>query len=147
VAHYDGAWIPAREKVRRMLARAGIVRAGSSLDHQDLRGWHVLTGGCPGQPVAIRVRRDDRPLGQRQRLRGQLRGRAGPARADTGHRPHRPQSVALLPDRSSQILGAAAAAMLALLAADFDPDNSAPHGLIVAYDLTKDRPGRRRSPA
>ena len=33
-------------KSRRMLARAGIARAVTPLDHQDLRGWHyVLTGG------------------------------------------------------------------------------------------------------
>ena len=42
----DPAWAPAREKVRRMLARAGIARAVTPLDHRDLRGWHyVLTGG------------------------------------------------------------------------------------------------------
>ena len=42
----DGAWTPAREKVRRMLARAGLGRTISPLDYQDLRGWHyVLTGG------------------------------------------------------------------------------------------------------
>ena len=48
-----------------------------------------------------------------------------------------PQSVALLPDRSSQILGAAAAAMLSLPAADFDPGKPAAHSIVVAYDLTK----------
>ena len=42
----DTAWAPAREKVRRMLARAGTARAVTSLDRRDLRGWHyVLTGG------------------------------------------------------------------------------------------------------
>jgi len=42
----DAAWIPARQKVRRMLARADIARAVTPLNHQDLRGWHyVLTGG------------------------------------------------------------------------------------------------------
>jgi hypothetical protein len=42
----DAAWRPAREKVRRMLALAGTVRAATPLDRQDLRGWHyVLTGG------------------------------------------------------------------------------------------------------
>ena len=42
----DTAWAPAREKVRRILARAGTARAVTSLDRQDLRGWHyVLTGG------------------------------------------------------------------------------------------------------
>jgi len=33
-----------------MLARAGIARAVTSLDRQDLRGWHyVLTGGVLGR--------------------------------------------------------------------------------------------------
>ena len=52
-----------------------------------------------------------------------------------------PASVALLPDRSSRILGAAAAAMLALPAAGFDPGNPAAHSIVVAYDLTRTGPG------
>jgi tetratricopeptide (TPR) repeat protein len=45
----DAAWRPAREKARRMLARAGIARTVTSLDCQDLRGWHyVLTGSVLG---------------------------------------------------------------------------------------------------
>ena len=32
-----------------MLARAGLAQTASSLNHQDLRGWHyVLTGGILG---------------------------------------------------------------------------------------------------
>ena len=62
-----------------------------------------------------------------------------------------PQSVALLPDRSSQILGAAAAATLSLPAADFDPGQPAAHSIVVAYDLTKTDPDavaalRQRAP-
>ena len=45
--------------------------------------------------------------------------------------------MALLPDRSSQILGAAAAEMLSLPAADFDPAQPAASSIVVAYDLTK----------
>ena len=42
----EAAWIPAREKVRRMLARANTVCAMTPLDHQDLCGWHyVVTDG------------------------------------------------------------------------------------------------------
>jgi hypothetical protein len=42
----DARWAPARDKVSRMLARAGTVRAVTRLDARDLRGWHyVLTGG------------------------------------------------------------------------------------------------------
>jgi hypothetical protein len=52
----DTAWAPAREKVRRMLARAGIARAVTALDRQDLRGWHyVLTGGVLARPAAGRT--------------------------------------------------------------------------------------------
>ena len=63
-----------------------------------------------------------------------------------------PQSVALLPDRSSQILGIAAAAVLGLPAADFDPARPAPHSLVVGYDLTLADPAvaaalRKRVPA
>jgi hypothetical protein len=40
----DAMWLPARDRVRRMLARAAV--APTALDTKDLRGWHfVLTGG------------------------------------------------------------------------------------------------------
>lgn len=42
----DAAWLPARGKVRRMLARADIARAVTSLDWQDLRGWHYVVSTC-----------------------------------------------------------------------------------------------------
>ena len=51
-----------------------------------------------------------------------------------------PKLVALLPDRSSQILGIAAAAVLGLPPADFDPARPAPHSLVIAYDLTQADP-------
>ena len=51
-----------------------------------------------------------------------------------------PDAVALLPDRSSQILGTAAAAVLGLPAADFDPGQPAADSLVVAYDLTSTDP-------
>jgi hypothetical protein len=52
-----------------------------------------------------------------------------------------PQAVALLLDRSSRILGAAAAETLGLPATDFDPGQPAASSLVVAYDLTKTDPG------
>ena len=88
---HDTAWIPARDKVRRMLARAGIAR-----DRHPARSPGPARLALrpdrrrPGQPVTVRVRRHDRPLGLRQRLRGQLRGRAGAAQADPRRRRHRP---------------------------------------------------------
>jgi hypothetical protein len=53
---------------------------------------------------------------------------------------------AALPDRSSRILGAAAAAVPGLPAADFDPGKSAANCLVVAYDLTRTDPGAVTAP-
>ncbi len=149
----DTAWTPAREKVRRMLARAGIARAVTSLDRQDLRGWHyVLTGGVLGRlsPYGFDAGMTGRwayvsdsaegCAAALQRLRLILDA-AGTA----------PESAALLPDRSSRILGAAAAATLGLPTTDFDPGKPAAHSLVVAYDLTKTDPSavvalRERAP-
>lgn len=135
----DAEWIPAREKVRRMLARAGVARGVTSLDRQDLRGWHyVLTGGVLaslspyGFDAGMTGRwayvsdsvNDCAAVLQRLRL---ILDAAGAA----------PESVALLPDRSSRILGAAAAATLGLPATDFDPGKPAANSLVVAYDLAE----------
>ena len=148
----DTAWAPAREKVRRILARASTARAVTSLDRQDLRGWHyVLTGGVlatlsPYGFAGMTGRwayLSDSAGGcaavlQRLRL---ILAAAGTA----------PDAVALLPDRSSRILGAAAAAVLGLPATDFDPGKPAANCLVVAYDLTGTDPGavtalRERAP-
>jgi hypothetical protein len=51
-----------------------------------------------------------------------------------------PGSVAPFPDRSSRILGAAAAAVLSLPVADFDPGDPAARQLVVAYDLNNTDP-------
>jgi hypothetical protein len=149
----DSAWAPAREKVRRMLGRAGVARAVTPLDGTDLRGWHyVLTGGVLGRPSPYGFNAgmtgrwayvSDSLAGcaaalQRLRL---ILDAAGTA----------PQSAALLPDRSSRILGAAAAATLGLPATEFDPGKPAAHSLVVAYDLTEADPSavaalRERAP-
>jgi hypothetical protein len=106
----------------------------TSLDRQDLRGWHyVLPGGVVSDSV-------EGCAAALRRLRLILDA-AGTA----------PESAALLPDRSSRILGAAAAATLGLPATDFDPGKPAAHSLVVAYDLTKTDPGavaalRERAP-
>jgi hypothetical protein len=134
----DTAWAPAREKVRR----AGTARAVTSLDRQDLRGWHyVLTGGVLAtlSPYGFGAGMTGRwaylsdsaggcaAVLQRLRL---ILGAAGTA----------PDAVALLPDRSSRILGAAAAGVLGLPATDFDPAKPAANCLVVAYDLTRTDP-------
>jgi hypothetical protein len=135
----DARWIPARERVQHMLARADVMRAVTPLDCRDLRGWHyVLTGGVlaslsphgfhmgmtgrwgfladSGGECAFALRR----------LRLVLEA-AGAAAA--------PESVALLPDRSSRIPGLAAAAVLGLPAADFNPGKPGARSLVVACDL------------
>jgi hypothetical protein len=148
----DPAWAPAWEKVRRMLARAGIARTVSPLDYRDLRGWHyVLTGGVLAtlSPYGF-----DAMTGRWAYISDSADGCAAAlARlklildaAGTA-----PKSVAVLPDRSSQILGIAAAAMLGLPAADFDPGQPAAHSVVVAYDLTRTDPAavtalRERAP-
>jgi hypothetical protein len=137
-APQDTAWAPAREKVRRMLARAGTARAVTSLDRRDLRGWHyVLTGGVLATLSSYGY---DAMTGRWAYLSDSAATCAAALqrlKLILGAAAIAPQSVALLPDRSSQILGAAAAAMLSLPAADFDPGRPAVNSIVVAYDLTK----------
>jgi hypothetical protein len=149
----DAAWIPAREKVRCMLARAVAVGAVTPLDHRDLRGWHyVLTGGILASlsPYGF----DEGMTGRWAYLNDTAAGCAAALarlKLVLGAAGAAPQAVALLPDRSSQILGAAAAATLALPAMDFDPGTPAAHCLVIAYDLAATDPAavaalRQRAP-
>jgi hypothetical protein len=112
------------------------------LDRRDLRGWHyVLTCGVLASlsPYGF----DAGMTGRWAYVSDTLEGCAAAlARlklildaAGTA-----PQSVTLLPDRSSRILGAAAAAVLGLPATDFDPGKPAANSLVVAYDLTQTDP-------
>jgi hypothetical protein len=149
----DTAWTPAREKVRRMLARAAVVRAVTSLDRQDLRGWHyVLTGGVLGRlsPYGF----DVGMAGRWAFVSDSVQGCAAALQrlrlifAATGTAP---ELAAALPDRSSQILGAAAAMTFGLPTAEFDPGKPTAHTLVVAYDLTGTDPSavaalRERAP-
>jgi tetratricopeptide (TPR) repeat protein len=149
----DTAWAPAREKVRRILARVGTARTVTPLDRQDLRGWHyVLTGGVLAtlSPYGF----DSGMTGRWAYLSDSAGGCAAVLqrlRLILGAAGTAPQAVALLPDRSSRILGAAAAAVLGLPTADFDPGEPAANCLVVAYDLTRTDPGavtalRERAP-
>jgi len=137
----DTAWAPAREKVRRILARAGTARAVTSLGRQDLRGWHyVLTGGVLAtlSPYGFSA------MTGRWAYLGDSAGGCAAAlhrlRLILDAAGTAPEAVALLPDRSSRILGAAAAAVLGLPATDFDPGKPAANCLVVAYDLTRTDP-------
>ena len=133
----DAAWIPARERVRHMLARAAVARAAGPLDYQNLRGWHyTLTGGV----LACLS-----PHGFHTGMTGRW-GFLADSEQECAFALRRlrlvldaagavPEHVALLPDRSSRILGLAAAAVLGLPAADFNPYKLAARSLVVAYDL------------
>ena len=123
----------ASARVRRMLARAEAVPG--PLDDRDLRGWQfVLTGGVLGTLS---------PYGHDEGMTGRYaytqdgygRCRYGLERlrlvlAAAGRRP---ATVSLLPDRSSRVLGLAAAEVLGLPAVPFVP--SRPDTVVVAYDL------------
>jgi len=121
-----------------MLARAGVARAVTPLSREDLRGWHyVLTGGVLGGLS---------PYGFNQGMTGRW-AYVNDSTANCAAALRRlklildaagaaPESVSPLPDRASQIVGAAAAAMFGLPVTDFDPGIPAAHRLVVAYDLT-----------
>jgi hypothetical protein len=128
-------WAPARDKVRWMLERAAVVRDLTPLDGKDLRGWHfVLTGGVLAGLA---------PWGFDQGMTGRWaytsdsldRCAEGLRRLGVVLRAAEvvPESVSLLPDRSSQILGTAAAEVFGLPAVPFEAGR--PRTLIVAYDL------------
>lgn len=133
----DGDWRPAHERVTRMVARAALLVGEGALDRRDLRGWHfVLTGGVLGtlSPYGFDAGMTGRYAYQQDsfdlcRL-GLDRLRLVLAAAG-----RRPGSVALLPDRSSRILGLAAAELLGLPAAPFGAERR--DTLVVAYDLTE----------
>ncbi|MEO3744055.1 hypothetical protein [Plantactinospora sp. B5E13] len=133
----DGDWRPAHERVTRMVARAALLVGEGALDRRDLRGWHfVLTGGVLGtlSPYGFDAGMTGRYAYQQDsfdlcrlgldRLRLVLTA--------TGRRP---ESLALLPDRSSRILGLAAAELLGLPAVPFGAERR--NTLVVAYDLTE----------
>jgi hypothetical protein len=131
-------WEPAYEKVRRMVARADVARVVTPIDLRDLRGWHyVLTGGILGclSPWGFDAGMTGR-WGYVADSPGDCAGALARLRLVLEAAGTAPASVALLPDRSSRILGTAAAALLGLPATDFDPGEPAPRSLVVAYDLT-----------
>ncbi|MEV4759849.1 hypothetical protein AB0J86_32790 [Micromonospora sp. NPDC049559] len=130
-----GAWQPALARVRRMLDRAELAGRLGPLDDRDLRGWHfVLTGGVLGtlSPYGFGAGMTGRWAylqdTHAQCLLGLRRLRL--VLAATGRSP---RSVSLLPDRSSRILGLAAAELLGLPAEPFAADG--PETVVVAYDL------------
>ncbi|GAA5194430.1 hypothetical protein GCM10023322_58790 [Rugosimonospora acidiphila] len=132
----DRQWAPARERVRHMLDRAALARTVRPLDGEDLRGWHFVVGGGVLATLS--------PYG----FQHGMTGRYAYLQDDYGHclrglhrlrlilraAGRRPATVSLLPDRSSQILGRAAAELFGLPAVPFDP--SLQDTVVVAYDLS-----------
>ncbi|WP_220096221.1 hypothetical protein [Mycolicibacterium neworleansense] len=133
-------WRSAADRLARMIARARAAQGVSPLDDTDLRGWHfALTGGLlmsispygfhDGMTGRFAFMSDSFAMCRRSldRLRRVLEV--------TGRRP---TSVGLLPDRSSRILGLAAAQLFGLPAEPFDPRR--PDALVVAYSLSETEP-------
>ncbi|MEU6039812.1 hypothetical protein ABZ801_30870 [Actinomadura sp. NPDC047616] len=133
----DHRWLPARDRLARMLDRADAVRAVSPLDRRDLRGWHfALTGGVLAtiSPFGF----DDGMTGRYAYTGdafGGCRRTLDRLRQILDAAGRRPTVVGLLPDRSSHILGLAAAGLFGLPAEPFDP--ARPDALVVAYDLNE----------
>lgn len=136
----DERWLPADTRLRRRLVRAGAVAGTTALDGRDLRGWHyVLTGGVLAtlSPYGFESMTgryayvQDSPdlcRGGLDRLRSALTA-TGTA----------PRAVAALPDRSSRIMGLAAARVLELPVEPYEPGR--PDTVVVAYDLAAADPG------
>lgn len=128
-------WAPAHDRLARMIARARAARAVSPLDSRDLRGWHFALGGS----FLVRIS----PYGFDDGMTGRFAFTSDSYAAcrrgldrlrlilDAAGR--RPVACGLLPDRSSRILGLAAARLFGLPAEPFAPGR--PDVLVVAYDL------------
>jgi hypothetical protein len=136
----DDSWDLAHDRITRMVDRAETARAAGTLDDRDLRGWQfALTGSILGHlsPFGFDEGMNGRfaYLGDRYALcRNGLLNLAAVLEA-TGARP---DAVMPLPDRSSRILGLAAAQLLDLPVVPVDPERS--DALVVAYDLNETEP-------
>lgn len=133
----DADWRPAHERVTRMVARAALLDGAGALDRRDLRGWHfVLTGGVLGtlSPYGFDAGMTGRYAYQQDSV-DLCRLGLDRLRLVLTASGRRPGAVALLPDRSSRILGLAAAELLDLPAVPFGAERR--NTLVVAYDLTE----------
>ncbi|MFD8481772.1 hypothetical protein [Kitasatospora sp. NPDC059673] len=129
-------WGPAADRIRRSLARAAAVPPAGPT---DLRGWHfTLTGGLL---ATLSTHGFTAGMTGRWAMLGDTyeNCRHGLERLRTvlDATGRRPASVALLPDRGSEALGLAAAALLGLPAAPYRPGAGTADALVVAYDLNE----------
>lgn len=131
----DDRWTWAHARLRTMLKRADAAGQHSPLDARDLRGWHYALNG--GYLTTLSPYGFDAGMTGRHAFVGDSYGQClyglrrlalVLAAAD-----RRPRTVSLLPDRSSRILGLAAAQVLGLPAEPFDPARG--DTVVVAYDL------------
>ena len=136
----DDNWDLAHDRITRMVDRAETARTAGPLDDQDLRGWQfALTGALLGQ---VSPHGFDEGMNGRYAYLGDsyascLTGLRDLA-AVLGATGRRPDAVMPLPDRSSRILGLAAARLLDLPVVPVDPERS--DALVVAYDLNDTDP-------
>jgi hypothetical protein len=138
----DDAWAPARTKVRQMLARADVAQPVTTLATTDLRGWHYVLTGAILEGLS--------PYGFDQGMTGRWAYTSDSVGAcrETLRRVAliltasgaRPRAVSLLPDRSSRILGLAAAQVLGLPSVEFTDEGPTADRLVVAYDLNDTDP-------
>lgn len=141
----DPDWHWARDRQRRMLARAELACAAGPLDATDLRGWQfALTGSLLGtlSPYGYDAGMHGRYayLGDSHDQCRRGLARLSLALEATGRWP---ATVSLLPGRSDRILGLAAAAVLGLPAVPYEPART--DTVVVAYDLNDCDPEAVRS--
>lgn len=120
-----------------MLARVDAIASVSALDRRDLRGWHfVVTGGLllHVSPHGIEAGMNGRYAFVHDSYESCLEGLCRVAAVFAALR--RPiKRVLVLGDRSSAILGRAAADVLACPLADGSDLRTAGPGIVIAYDL------------
>ncbi|MFD0665266.1 tetratricopeptide repeat protein [Thermocatellispora tengchongensis] len=133
----DERWLPARDRLARMVERARAAQAVGPLDDRDLRGWHFALSG--GVLATLSPYGFDQGMTGRYAylsddfgacLRGLLRLRTILEAAGRS-----PRAVALLPGRGDHALGLAAAQVLGLPGEPFAPGRT--DTVVVAYDLNE----------
>lgn len=131
----DQRWEPAFARLRRTLDRAAVAQEFCPLDGHDLRGWHfVLSGGVLTtlSPWGFKAGMNGR-WGFVQETLGSCLWGLRRLRLVLDAAGCAPRSVSLLPDRSSHIMGLAAAQVLGLPTEPYAAER--PDTVVVAYDL------------
>lgn len=125
----DSQWAPARQRLAAMLERTTLV---GPLDGQSLRSWHFVLNAsvlATLSPYGF----DDGMNGRYAFFQDSVASCAATLDRLRAVRPDA-SAVCLLPDRSSQILGLAAARLLEVPARPWPSDLD--NAIVVAYDLS-----------